>query len=43
MSRHYPKRGMMDWDFQKGNLDDATNRKLVESFLASAAGRGRTN
>jgi len=25
------------------NLDDATNRKLVESFLASAAGRGRTN
>lgn len=25
------------------NLDDATNRKLVESFLASAASRGRTN
>lgn len=25
------------------NLDDATNRKLVESFLASAASRGRAN
>jgi len=24
MSRHYPKRGMTEWDFQKGNLDDAT-------------------
>lgn len=24
MSRHYPKRGMTEWDFQKGNLDSAT-------------------
>jgi len=24
MSRHYPRRGMMEWDFQKGNLDDDT-------------------
>jgi peptidoglycan/xylan/chitin deacetylase (PgdA/CDA1 family) len=24
MSRHYPERGMMEWDFQTGNLDQAT-------------------
>ena len=24
MSRHYPKRGITEWDFQKGNLDSAT-------------------
>ncbi|MCA9078037.1 MAG: polysaccharide deacetylase family protein [Planctomycetaceae bacterium] len=31
MSRHYPTRGMMEWDFQKGNLDDATKRYSVEA------------
>lgn len=24
MSRHYPKRGMTEWDYQKGNLNDET-------------------
>ena len=24
MSRHYPRRGMVEWDYQKGNLDQAT-------------------
>lgn len=31
MSRHYPKRGMLEWDFQKGNLDDATKTYSVEA------------
>ncbi|MBX3438305.1 MAG: polysaccharide deacetylase family protein [Planctomycetaceae bacterium] len=31
MSRHYPRRGMMEWDFQKGNLDDATKQYAVEA------------
>jgi len=31
MSRHYPKRGMMEWDFQKGNLDDDTKKYAVEA------------
>ena len=34
MSRHYPKRGMMEWDYEKGNLDADTKRYAVE------AGRG---
>jgi peptidoglycan/xylan/chitin deacetylase (PgdA/CDA1 family) len=33
MSRHYPQRGMMEWDFQKGNLDDATKQYAVEAAL----------
>ena len=24
MSRHYPRRGLTEWDYQKGNLDQAT-------------------
>ncbi len=31
MSRHYPKRGIMEWDFQKGNLDEPTKRYSVEA------------
>jgi hypothetical protein len=31
MSRHYPKRGMLEWDYQKGNLDDATKAYSVEA------------
>jgi peptidoglycan/xylan/chitin deacetylase (PgdA/CDA1 family) len=31
MSRHYPKRGMLEWDYQKGNLDDATKSYSVEA------------
>ncbi len=31
MSRHYPKRGMTEWDYQKGNLDDPTKRYAVRA------------
>jgi hypothetical protein len=31
MSRHYPKRGMMEWDFRKGELDDDTKKYSVEA------------
>ncbi|HEV8072077.1 MAG TPA: polysaccharide deacetylase family protein [Planctomycetaceae bacterium] len=31
MSRHYPKRGMMEWDFEKGNLDADTKRYAVDA------------
>ena len=30
MSRHYPKRGMLEWDYQKGNLDQPTKDYTVE-------------
>ncbi len=29
MSRHYPRRGYTEWDYQKGNLDDATKKYSV--------------
>lgn len=31
MSRHYPRRGMTEWDYQKGNLDQATKDYAVEA------------
>jgi len=31
MSRHYPKRGMMEWDYEKGNLDVDTKKYAVEA------------
>ena len=31
MSRHYPRRGMMEWDYEKGNLDAATKNYAVEA------------
>lgn len=31
MSRHYPRRGMMEWDFRKGDLDDDTKQYSVEA------------
>lgn len=31
MSRHYPKRGMTEWDYQKGNLDEPTKQYSVEA------------
>ena len=31
MSRHYPRRGMMEWDYQKGNLDEATKQYTVQA------------
>lgn len=39
MSRHYPRRGMMEWDYQKGNLDDATKAySVMAAQKASAKG-----
>ncbi|HVX11588.1 MAG TPA: polysaccharide deacetylase family protein [Pirellulales bacterium] len=41
MSRDYPRRGMTEWDFEKGNLDDATKEYAVEAanLVKQAGGR----
>ncbi len=31
MSRHYPRRGLTEWDYQKGNLDGPTKRYSVDA------------
>jgi peptidoglycan/xylan/chitin deacetylase (PgdA/CDA1 family) len=31
MSRHYPKRDFMEWDFQKGNLNEPTKKYALEA------------
>ncbi len=31
MSAEYPRRGMTEWNYQKGNLDDATKQYAVEA------------
>lgn len=31
MSRHYPRRGMTEWDYEKGNLDAATKQYATEA------------
>lgn len=31
MSRHYPKRGMTEWDYRKGDLDEDTKRYAVDA------------
>lgn len=31
MSREYPRRGMLEWDFEKGNLDEPTKAYAVEA------------
>jgi peptidoglycan/xylan/chitin deacetylase (PgdA/CDA1 family) len=31
MSRDYPQRGMREWDYEKGNLDEATKRYAVRA------------
>ena len=31
MARHYPQRGMLEWDYQKGNLNEETKRYTVEA------------
>ncbi|MEQ9408806.1 MAG: polysaccharide deacetylase family protein [Fuerstiella sp.] len=31
MSRHYPRRGMLEWDYQKGNLDEPTKDYSVRA------------
>ncbi|MCO6458131.1 MAG: polysaccharide deacetylase family protein, partial [Pirellulaceae bacterium] len=41
MSRDYPRRGMMEWDYQKGNLDEPTRRYAVEAARIVKQGGGR--
>ncbi len=36
MSRHYPKRGMLEWDYQKGNLDEATRAYSLKAAEVAA-------
>jgi len=31
MSRHYPKRGMLEWNYQKDNFDEATKNYSVQT------------
>lgn len=31
MSRHYPQRGMLEWDYQKGNLDGPTKKYALDA------------
>src|SRR5688572_10152056 len=31
MSREYPRRGMLEWDYDKGNLDQPTKNYAVEA------------
>lgn len=41
MSRHYPRRGMMEWDYEKGNLDEPTKQYAVAAaeLVKQAGGR----
>lgn len=39
MSREYPRRGMLEWDYEKGNLDEATKR-YAEEAAQIVAGQG---
>lgn len=36
MSRHYPRRGMLEWDYQKGNLDEDTKKYSVKAAKVAA-------
>ena len=36
MSRHYPKRGNTEWDYQKGNLDQDTKNYSVAAAKIAA-------
>ena len=41
MSRHYPRRGMLEWDYEKGNLDEPTKGYSVEAARIVKALGGR--
>jgi peptidoglycan/xylan/chitin deacetylase (PgdA/CDA1 family) len=41
MSRDYPRRGMTEWDYQKGNLDAATKQYAVEAARRVKEAGGR--
>lgn len=40
MSQDYPQRGLKEWNFQKGNLDDATKQYAVEAARRVKAAGG---
>ena len=40
MSRHYPQHGMEHWDYEKGNLDEATKQYTVEACRRVKAAGG---
>ena len=40
MSRHYPTWDQMRWDYEKGNLDDATKRYAVKAARRVKAEEG---
>lgn len=40
MSREYPRRGMLEWDYEKGNLDEATKRYAVGAARAAKESGG---
>ena len=40
MVRHYPKRGMLEWDYEKGNVDAATKRYAVRAAEVVASQGG---
>ncbi len=41
MSREYPRRGLMEWDYEKGNLDEATKRYAVEAARVAQENGGK--
>lgn len=41
MSREYPRRGQLEWDYEKGNLDEATKRYAVEAARIAKEAGGR--
>lgn len=41
MSREYPRRGMLEWDYEKGNLDEATKRYAEEAARIVAEQGGK--
>jgi peptidoglycan/xylan/chitin deacetylase (PgdA/CDA1 family) len=41
MSREYPRRGMTEWDYKKGDLDEPTKRYAVEAAEAVKRSGGR--
>ena len=41
MSMHYPKRGMVEWNYEKGNLNEPAKRYTVEACRKVKARGGK--
>jgi peptidoglycan/xylan/chitin deacetylase (PgdA/CDA1 family) len=41
MSREYPRRGMLEWDYEKGNLDEPTKQYALEAARIVKEADGR--